>query len=81
MNDKEWKELVARCEKMGKEEEERVKARWLALSPPEIWQMTPEEVAKTGVMLNRNDDIRMFTPKLKFPSLEESRERLWLETA
>jgi hypothetical protein len=81
VNIENWRVLVERCKRMDKTEEEAFKKRWLEMLPPEIWKMTPEEVAKTGVMLNRNDDIRMITQKLTFPSFEDSRERLWWEMA
>ena len=74
-------ELVARCGRMGKAEEEAVKKRWLELSPPEIWRMTPEEVVKTAIMLNRNPDARRFDIPFKIPSVEETRKALWWEMA
>lgn len=73
--------LLARCEKMDKEEEERLKARWLDINPSEIWKMTDEEVVKTAVMLNRNPDLRAYDIQFTFHSVREVREGLWWETA
>ena len=73
--------LVARCERMDKAEEEAVKRRWLELVPPEIWDMTPEEVVKMAIMLNRNPDARRFDIPFKIPSVEETRKALWWEMA
>ena len=74
-------ELVARCGRMDKAEEEAVKRRWLELSPPEIWDMTTEEVVKTAIMLNRNPDARRFDIPFTIPSVEETRNGLWWEMA
>ena len=73
--------LVARCGKMDQAEEEAVKKQCLELSPPEIWRMTPEEVVKTAIMLNRNPDARRFDIPFKIPSVEETRKALWWEMA
>ena len=73
--------LLECCKKMDKVEEGAVKRRWLELSPPEIWDMKPEEVVKTAIMLNRNPDARRFDIPFKIPSVEKTRKGLWLEMA
>ena len=69
--------LVVRCGRMDKEEEEAVKRRWLELSPPEIWQMTPEEAVKTARMLNRNGELRPFDELIPLETTEQIRNYLW----
>ena len=69
-------ELVARCGRMDKAEEEAVKRRWLELVPPEIWQMTPEEVVKTAVMLNRNGELRPFDELIPLEKIDQIRNYL-----
>lgn len=73
--------MIAHCEKMDKAEEEFIKKRWAEISPREIWKMTPEEVVKTAIMLNRNPDQRRFDIPFKIPSVEETRKALWMELA
>jgi hypothetical protein len=68
--------LVVRCGRMDKEEE-AVKRRWLELSPPEIWQMTPEEVVKTALMLNRNGELRPFDELIPLETIDQIRNYLW----
>ena len=69
--------LVVRCGRMDKAEEEAVKRRWLELSPPEIWQMTPEEVVKTALMLNRNGELRPFDELIPLETIDQIRNYLW----
>ena len=69
--------LVVWCGRMDKEEEETVKRRWLELSPPEIWQMTPEAVVKTALMLNRNGELRPFDELIPLETIDQIRNYLW----
>lgn len=69
--------LLMRCGRMDKAEEEAVKRRWLELSPPEIWVMTPEEVVKTAVMLNRNGELRPFDELIPLEKCDQIRNYLW----
>ena len=73
--------LLALAERMDPAEEERLKARWFAILPCDIWKMPPEEVVKTAVMLNRHPDLRSFDTPFTFPSVRHVREGLWWETA
>lgn len=73
-------ELVAHCGRMGKAEEEAVKKRWLELSPPEIGRMTPEEVAKTAIAINRDEDLQIYGP-IELRSLVFIHNCLWNMTA
>lgn len=73
--------LLALGERMDPAEEERLKARWFAILPCDIWKMPPEEVVKTAVMLNRHPDLRSFDTPFTFPSVRHVREGLWWETA
>lgn len=70
-------ELVARCGRMDKAEEETVKRRWLELVPPDIWDMAPEEVVKTAVMLNRNGELRPFDELIPLETIDQIRNYLW----
>ena len=70
-------ELVARCGRMAKAEEEAVKKQWLELSPPKIWDMTPEEVVKTALMLNRNGELRPFDELIPLETIDQIRNYLW----
>lgn len=71
-------ELVARCGRMDKAEEETVKRRWLELVPPDIWDMAPEEVVvKTAVMLNRNGELRPFDEPIPLETIDQIRNYLW----
>ncbi len=73
--------LLALAERMEPAEEERLKARWFAILPCDIWKMPPEEVVKTAVMLNRHPNLRSFDTPFTFPSVRHVREGLWWETA
>ena len=72
--------LVVRCGRMDKAEEEAVKRRWLELVPPEIWDMTPEEVVKTAIAINRDEDLQIYGP-IQLRSLKFIRNCLWDMTA
>ena len=69
--------MAMRCGQMDKAEEEAVKRRWPELVPPEIWQMTPEEVVKTAVMLNRNGELRPFDELIPLEKIDQIRNYLW----
>ena len=70
-------ELVARCGRMAKAEEEADKRRWLELVPPDIWEMEPEEVVKTAIMLNRNGELRPFDELIPLETIDQIRNYLW----
>lgn len=69
--------LVARCEKMEKAEEERIRKEWPTLPPPEIWKMTDEEVVKTAIVLNRHRELRFLDEEIPLLDLKAIRATLW----
>lgn len=74
--------LLALAERMDAAEEERLNARWLSLTPRDVWKMTPEEVVKTAVMLQRTSGaVLIDLPVVLTRPLKDIRAALWWEMA